>query len=231
MDQIKETVEARQHAEEEVVRLRAIIRTFQNRPAMPSILQQQKPSPILLPITPQMRRPNINSPYDYQIATTRNTEACTPYYQHYPLKTHHMLLATTNSFNSLGPRMLSSPAPLDAYIPLLSPCFNLDLRAPFLSDHPADIPTMASDPPPMLDSDTINSKYRAPFLFDHSADISTMSSHASNPPPTLDSDTIESDYRAPFLFNHPADMPTMASNPPPMLDSNTIPWYMINNTC
>lgn len=132
-DQVKETEKARQHAEEEVARLRTMIRAFQNRPEVPSILQQQKPSPILLPVTPQMRRPDIKSLYDNQISTTLNMKACTSYHQYYPSKIHNTLLATTNSLHSLGPGMLSSPTPLDAYLPSHSPFFNADLRAPFLT--------------------------------------------------------------------------------------------------
>jgi hypothetical protein len=98
--QFKEAVAARQNSETEVIRLQRVIRTFQSRPAMPPILnskahtQQQKPSPILLPFIPQMHHPSLKSPFDPQLATTRNTKA--QHQQYFP------------NFNSLGSKFLAS---------------------------------------------------------------------------------------------------------------------------
>lgn len=77
----KEAIAARQDAEREVIRLHSIIGSFPNKSVLPPILNttahtlQQKPSPILLPFTPQMYDPSLKSFFDPQVATARNTEA------------------------------------------------------------------------------------------------------------------------------------------------------------
>ena len=140
------------------------------------------------------------------------------------------------TFDAFGATMYQSRASLDANLPIGSGTLDSGLRAPYLGNFSADVPsrqshTKASQTTSIRTSSVLDSDLRAPYLGDFSADVPSGNSQleASQTNFPMTSSRLDADLRAPYLGHFSADIPVRqldaslasVSTSIPNLDLNT----------